>query len=66
MKKEVRSIYFENTKNGSNKFYEMIEKNGKINCRYGKIGKKVSKAKYPISKWNTIYKDKINKGYKIV
>lgn len=52
------------TAENNNKFYEMEElANGTFEAIYGRVGSKSSKVTYPISEWNTKYKEKIAKGY---
>ena len=50
----------------NNKFYDMTEENGTIQVKYGRVGSTEQHASYPISKWNSLYKSKIRKGYKDV
>lgn len=52
-----------------NKFYDMFEINGECHCRYGRqtnaytFGKTGSLKTYPINKWESIYNQKLSKGY---
>ena len=52
-----------------NKFYDMVEVNGECHCRYGRIsddyqfGQSGKLQTYPLSKWDSIYDQKIRKGY---
>lgn len=50
----------------NNKFYNMIQQDDKISVSYGRIDVSTQHATYPISKWNSLYKSKIRKGYKDV
>lgn len=48
----------------NNKYYDMRDcGDGTFEVTYGRIGATKNFAHYPISKWNSIYKQKINKGY---
>lgn len=52
------------TRSNHNKYYDMQDcGDGTFVATYGRIGATKSTATYPISKWNSIYKQKINKGY---
>lgn len=52
-----------------NKFYDMFEQNGECHCRYGRqqdgytFGESGAVKNYPLSKWDSIYRQKIAKGY---
>lgn len=52
-------------KNNHYKFYKMIpdEKNNTFLAEWGREGSKSQSKVYPLSKWNTIYREKIAKGY---
>lgn len=47
----------------SNKYYNMVEDGATIKVEYGRVGSTKSVVDYPISKWNSIYNEKIKKGY---
>lgn len=52
------------TKSNHNKYYDMRDcGDGTFVATYGRIGATKATVTYPISKWNSIYKQKINKGY---
>lgn len=63
--RSVNLIYVD-IKNGiqSNKYYNMTEDGSNLKIEYGRVGSTKTTLSYPISKWNSIYRDKINKGYK--
>jgi len=51
----------------NNKFYNMTEASGSINVEYGRVGNtSVATANYPSSRWESLLKSKIKKGYKDV
>lgn len=54
------------TADNNNKFYEMTEKGGQIDVRYGRIKSTEQTATYPMSMWDTKYNEKVKKGYKDV
>ena len=57
-------IRLECTTGGHNKFYEMTENgDGTFTARYGAIGTSGATKTYPMSKWPSIYNEKIRKGY---
>ena len=62
-----KAVYlnFVDIKNGtqSNKFYNMIPDGDRFRVEYGRIGVTNQKTSYPMSKWNSVYKSKIKKGY---
>ena len=63
--KNVKLIYVEaNIATQSNKYYNMIEEGSTFKVEYGRVGSTKTILSYPISKWNSIYRDKVNKGYK--
>lgn len=48
----------------NNKYYDMRDcGDGTFEVTYGRIGATKATATYPISKWDTIYRQKLNKGY---
>lgn len=48
----------------NNKYYDMRDcGDGTFEVTYGRIGATKATAIYPISKWDTIYRQKLNKGY---
>lgn len=48
----------------NNKYYDMRDcGDGTFEVTYGRIGATKNFAHYPISKWNSIYRQKLNKGY---
>lgn len=51
------------TDKNNNKFYDMKEVGETIYINYGRVGSKGIKTEQPSSKWNSIYKQKIKKGY---
>ena len=57
-------IRLECTTGGHNKFYKMTENgDGTFTARYGAIGTLGATKTYPMSKWPSIYNEKIRKGY---
>ncbi len=61
MEKFTRLI---NTQNGSNKYYELKQKNSStLTATYGRIKSTVNTYDYPMSKWDSIVKSKLAKGY---
>ena len=55
------------TSDNNNKFYNMHDcGNGSFEAHYGRIGAKGSIKIYPISKWQSTYNSKVNKGYEDV
>lgn len=51
----------------NNKFYRMTEQSdGTFNVEYGRVGVTSIKESYPLSRWDSKYKEKIKKGYKDV
>lgn len=52
----------------NNKYYHLIKNEGEstFKVEYGRVGVTKQEETYPISKWNTKYKEKIKKGYKDV
>lgn len=52
------------TPDNHNKFYQMDEMNGgKFRVTYGRVGAAGMKKVYPMSQWDTVYRQKIRKGY---
>jgi poly [ADP-ribose] polymerase 2/3/4 len=65
MRKVVKLIMV--TENNNNKYYNMFENdNGTFSVKYGRVDVTCEECEYPISKWNSIYKSKVKKGYKDV
>lgn len=56
------------TETNHNKYYRMIPdtNTGTFTCEYGRVDATPQKATYPLQKWDTKYREKINKGYKDV
>ena len=54
------------TSANNNKYYDMKETGSTLKVKYGRIGSTEQHASYPMSKWNSLYKSKIKKGYKDV
>lgn len=55
------------TTDNNNKFYNMTDNNdGKITVSRGRVGVTAIAESHPISKWDSLYKSKIKKGYKDV
>lgn len=49
----------------NNKYYDMQDLgNGEFEVKYGRIGSSCTTVRYPMSRWNSIYNQKIGKGYK--
>lgn len=58
-------IRLECTTGGHNKFYEMTENgDGTFTARYGAIGTSGATKTYPMSKWPSIYNEKIRNRYR--
>lgn len=52
---------------GNNKFYNMSQQSGDtFTATYGRVGAKETVETYPMSRWETKYKEKLKKGYKDV
>lgn len=52
------------SKVNNNKYYEMEQtSDSEFIIKYGRVGAAPQKKSYPISRWYTIYNDKIRKGY---
>jgi len=52
------------TQANNNKYYDMTESGDSILVNYGRIGSTKIEATYPISRWDSIYNQKIRKGYR--
>lgn len=52
------------TQNNNNKYYDMTEQGDTLLVAYGRIGSTKTEKVYPISKWNSLYNQKIGKGYR--
>ena len=53
------------TENNNNKFYKMTEQSdGTIAVEYGRVDATKQTTSYPISKWDSLIKSKVKKGYK--
>jgi len=50
----------------NNKYYDMVEEGNTIHVKYGRVGVTECDASYHTSKWDSLYKAKIKKGYKDV
>lgn len=51
----------------NNKYYDMFElDNGNFKVEYGRIGVTKQTKEFPMSKWDSTYRDKVKKGYKDV
>ena len=69
MGKDSLTIQLENTKSGSNKFYNMSRNSiydKEFYVEYGRIGTNGRHVQYPMSQWNKKLTEKINKGYRVV
>lgn len=49
--------------NNNNKYYRQIPHGNTWTAEYGRVGAAPQKAEYPMSKWDSKYKEKIRKGY---
>jgi poly [ADP-ribose] polymerase len=47
-----------------NKYYNMVSDGGTIQVEFGRVGATCQKTSYPDSKWESLIKSKIKKGYK--
>lgn len=54
------------TAENNNKYYEMTEKSGIIDVKYGRVDLTSSSATYPLGQWDSIVASKVKKGYKDV
>ena len=52
------------TQNNNNKYYDMTEQGDTLLVAYGRIGSTKTEKVYPISKWTSLYNQKIGKGYR--
>ena len=53
------------TENNNNKFYNMTQLNSnEFVVEYGRVNSSIQKKTYPMTKWNSLYNQKIKKGYK--
>lgn len=52
------------TAGNNNKFYNMFPQGDSLVVEWGRVGATPQKTTYPISKWNSLYRSKVNKGYK--
>lgn len=61
---KVAFLFFVDAVNNHNKFYRMID-NGDdtFTAEYGRVGAHGQLKQYPMSRWNTVYDQKIRKGY---
>ena len=50
----------------NNKYYNMTQVGDQIQVQYGRVGSTEVSATYPMSKWNSLLKSKVRKGYKDV
>ncbi len=56
-------IFVEHNGINSNKYYNMELVGSTINVEYGRVGVTKQKETYPASRWDSILKSKIKKGY---
>lgn len=61
MSRQVQLIMV--TDKNNNKFYNMIEEGDHIRIEYGRVGAAVRTCTKPLSKWDSIYREKTGKGY---
>ena len=54
------------TANNNNKFYNMTPNGDSFTAEYGRVNATAQTKVYPISKWHTLYRQKLAKGYKDV
>ena len=54
------------TDDNHNKYYNMVATGTSLEITYGRVGSTERYETYPLSKWDSIYKSKIKKGYKDV
>lgn len=64
MEKKAYLVFVEANGINSNKYYNMFLNGDVINVEYGRIGSTKTLKTYHSSKWNSIYNEKTNKGYK--
>lgn len=58
----VAKLIFVSDKN-NNKYYDMLEEGSNLYVTYGRVGVTEQKKTYPASRWDSIYKSKVKKGY---
>lgn len=51
------------TPENSNKYYNMTLSGGTIQVEFGRVGANPQRKSYPESRWNSLYRSKIRKGY---
>ena len=51
------------TADNNNKFYNMTPNGASFTVEYGRINSTSQRKEYPISKWHTLYRQKLAKGY---
>lgn len=51
------------TSANNNKYYKQIPHGDTWTAEYGRVGASPQKAEYPMSKWDSKYREKIRKGY---
>ena len=67
MPRDKVKLIMVDSKSNHNKIYEMDDNgNGMFTAHWGRVGATLQSATYPISKWETKYREKINKGYEDV
>jgi poly [ADP-ribose] polymerase len=54
------------TARNNNKYYNMVQEGNEIAVTYGRVDATEQHARYPLSKWDSLLKSKITKGYKDV
>src|ERR1035437_753783 len=55
------------TGDNNNKYYDMIDtEDGSFRGEYGRVGVTKQAVTYPMSKWDSTYREKVKKGYKDV
>lgn len=54
------------TADNNNKFYHMTPQGDTILVEFGRVGATAQKASYPLSRWDSLYRSKVKKGYKDV
>lgn len=61
---DVAFLFFVDAINNHNKYYRMSNNgDGTFTAEYGRIGAHGQLKQYPMSRWNTVYDQKIRKGY---
>lgn len=48
----------------NNKYYEMVENGSNFDVTYGRVDTTAIHETYPMSRWDSKYKEKLKKGYK--